>query len=242
MTQPSPVDARVPFYRVQLLGVRCAAAVEPELVVVADRVHDERVVLPSANRMSPPCRNGIDGMPAAVHVDDTMRTSVARLVQHVDVRQPLRGIGHREFPRVRIDARNAHRQARRIGFLCLVSPGPEVPRPGQQRQLSGLQSTFELDVHVGATADPGPGEVNCAVRQPRNRLAVGIGVRNRRCGQEDVVDFTGCRPRGRAPYLLRLRRGRKRECNRDERETPTLLHEDLHVSGVGLGLWWRSAR
>src|SRR5262245_16518334 len=52
----APARARPPFDRVELLGVRCPAAVEPELVVVADRVDDERVAFPVTYRMSPPRR------------------------------------------------------------------------------------------------------------------------------------------------------------------------------------------
>ena len=42
----SVIDARPSLDRVQLLGVRCASRVEPELVVVADRIDDERVAAP----------------------------------------------------------------------------------------------------------------------------------------------------------------------------------------------------
>src|SRR5262245_45098320 len=45
----SVIDARPSLDRVQLLGVRCASRVEPELVVVADRIDDERVAAPRSD-------------------------------------------------------------------------------------------------------------------------------------------------------------------------------------------------
>ena len=48
---------RPPLDGVQLLGVRGALAIEPELVVEADRVDDERVLLPTS-RSSARTRSG----------------------------------------------------------------------------------------------------------------------------------------------------------------------------------------
>src|SRR5215510_16225595 len=45
----SHVGARVPFDRVKLFGVRRSLKVEPELVVEADAIDDERIAFPVAD-------------------------------------------------------------------------------------------------------------------------------------------------------------------------------------------------
>src|SRR3989442_11170748 len=55
----APARARPALDRVELLGVRCAAAGEPELVVVADGVNHPRVAFPGSNRMAPPIRHPV---------------------------------------------------------------------------------------------------------------------------------------------------------------------------------------
>src|SRR5688572_15763729 len=60
---------RPPLDGVQLLGVRRAAAIEPELVVEADGVDDERVAIPASDRVAEPCRRGSLRMLPAVHED-----------------------------------------------------------------------------------------------------------------------------------------------------------------------------
>src|SRR6058998_190653 len=94
----SIVDPGPSFDRVEFLRVRGAAAVEPELVVIANGVDDERVALPRPNRVAPPSRKKIVRMLAAIHVDHAMRAGVPGLVQDVDVRQPLRRVRHCELP------------------------------------------------------------------------------------------------------------------------------------------------
>jgi hypothetical protein len=208
--------------------MRGAATVEPELVVVADSVDHQRVVLPAADRMAPPRRDRVGRMRTAVHVDDTMRACVARFVQHVDMRQTLRRVGHRKLPRIGIDAGDAHRQAGGIGLLRLVPPGPEVARPRQQRQLARLQSALELDIDVRPAADPWPGEIHLAIGQPRNRLAARVGVGHRGGGQEDVFDFASCGTGRNAADLLRLQRGRRHERQRKDHAT----HESVHRGSI----------
>src|SRR5688572_13004369 len=176
----APVDPRPALDRVELLGVRCAAAVEPELVVVADRIDDERVLLEPARRMAPPGRNRIGRVRPPVHVHHAVRARIAGLMEHIDVRQPLRGVRHRELPRVRIHARHAHRQTRGVGLVLLQPLAHELLRPRQQRKLAGLQPAVALDVAVRAAAHPRTGEVDLAVRQPRNGLAGHLIVGDRR--------------------------------------------------------------
>src|SRR5262245_59826866 len=50
------IRAREPLDGVELLRVRRAATVEPELVVVADRVDDERVAFPTTDGVAIPAR------------------------------------------------------------------------------------------------------------------------------------------------------------------------------------------
>src|SRR5262245_35076367 len=71
------VRAREPLDGVELLRVRGTAAVEPELVVVADGIDDERVALPTADRVAVPARKQVVRMLAAIHVHNTMRARVA---------------------------------------------------------------------------------------------------------------------------------------------------------------------
>ena len=70
LTSVPHVRPRPALDRVQLLGVRRALAIEPELVVEADRVDDERVLaFPAADRMAEPRRIELRRMLAAVHED-----------------------------------------------------------------------------------------------------------------------------------------------------------------------------
>ena len=79
------VRARVALDDVELLGVRRAAAIEPELVVEADRIDDERVAFPVTDRVSEPRGNKTLRVLAAVHADDTVSAVIHQLVQDVDV-------------------------------------------------------------------------------------------------------------------------------------------------------------
>src|SRR5688572_13141496 len=187
------IDARPALDRVQLLGVRCAAAVEPELVVVADGVDDERVFFEAADRVAPPGRNRIDRVRAPIHVDDAMRPGIARLMQLVDVRQPLRRVGHRELPRVRVDARDAHGQAGRVGLVLGQPLVPELARPGEQRQFARFQAALALDVAVRSAAEPRPRDVDGAVGQAGDRLAADVLVGYDRVRGCDVPHLLLCR-------------------------------------------------
>src|SRR5579884_2027736 len=63
------VLARPALDRVQLLAVRVAPEIEPELVVEADRVDDQRVALVPADRVAVPRGIEIRGVLPAVHED-----------------------------------------------------------------------------------------------------------------------------------------------------------------------------
>src|SRR5207237_9570814 len=70
------IDARPALDDVQLLRVRIAPVVEPRLVVEADRVDDERVTLPSADRVAPPRRIALIRMLPSVHAELPERVDV----------------------------------------------------------------------------------------------------------------------------------------------------------------------
>jgi hypothetical protein len=76
--------ARPSLDGVHLLGVRRAAAVHPELVVEADGVDHQRVLLPPPDRVAPPRGNQIVGMRPAVHENVPDAAGVAVLMHDVD--------------------------------------------------------------------------------------------------------------------------------------------------------------
>ena len=108
------VGARVALDRMQFLGVRRPAEIEPELVVEADRVDDERVAFPMANRVSIPRRIEISGMLASVHEDLTVAVDVA-LEQQERVRGRLQ-----DSPRIRVAPRYAGRETVGLGIVLRV--------------------------------------------------------------------------------------------------------------------------
>ncbi len=161
----------------QLFGVRRAAAIKPELVVVAGRIDDERIALERADGMPKPGRDGINRVRPAVHVDYAVGASVPGLVQHVDVREPPRRVGHGKLPGVRVHARHTHGQACGIRFIPRISPGQQLSCPGQQKriQLAGLEPGVGLHVVVRAAAHPRARKIDAPVGQPRDR-AFGISI------------------------------------------------------------------
>ena len=148
------VDPRPPLDRVQLLGVRCAAAVEPELVVVADGVDDERVAFPAADRVPPPGRDQIVRVLAAIHVDDAMRAGIAGLVQDIDVRHALRRVAEANFHGYGLTRGTLIGRQAVYGSSFDIRLSLQLLRPRQQRQLAGLQSAIALDVAIRAATDP----------------------------------------------------------------------------------------
>jgi hypothetical protein len=117
---------------------------------------------------------GFDSAPGSSSVKSSESVPKLRRVQRsivVDVRQPFRGVRHREFPGVRVDPRDAHRQAVDVGLLVdgRLPLRPQLSRPGQQRQFVRLQAALAFDVFVGPAADPWTGQIGFAVRQPRDR-------------------------------------------------------------------------
>src|SRR5438552_4805563 len=109
------VRARVTLHRVQLLAVRVAAEIEPELVIEPDGVDDERLTLVVADRVAVPGRIRIVGVLPAVDEDLPVAVNVA-FEQDEDVRRRLQNA-----QRVRRLARHARRQTVRFGIV------PRVP-------------------------------------------------------------------------------------------------------------------
>ena len=73
-----------------------------------------------------------------VHVHHAVGAGIPGLVQHVDVRQPLRRVRHRKFPRIRVHSRDAHRQTVDVRLLVrrLLALGSELACPREQWQLA----------------------------------------------------------------------------------------------------------
>src|SRR5215510_7726355 len=157
------VGARESLDGVELLRVRCPAAVEPELVVVADRVDDQRVAFPTTDGVAIPAREQILWMLAAIHVDDAMRARVAELVQDVNLSDAFGRQAEDHLPRVRVDARNAHRQAGDVRLILLLAFVPERLRRRKEWQLARLQPTFAFDVGIRATAEPRSAQIGMSI-------------------------------------------------------------------------------
>src|SRR6266850_5989947 len=75
--QIAKILSRIPFNRVQLLGVRMAAEIEPELVIESDRIDDESVSLEVSNRMAVPGRVEIFRMLTLVQKDLAIAVDVS---------------------------------------------------------------------------------------------------------------------------------------------------------------------
>src|SRR5439155_1391708 len=86
------IRARPSLDRVELFAVRRAFAVEPELVVEANRVDDERVlVFPAADRMTEPGWIELRRMLPAVHEDLTEAVDVPFMDDEQMRRRPAAG-------------------------------------------------------------------------------------------------------------------------------------------------------
>src|SRR5690242_5964563 len=133
----SVIDAGPAFDGVQFVRMRSSAAVEPELLVIADGVDDERVSFPVSDGMAPPRRQQIVRMFGLIHMYDTMVSGIAGLMQKVNLGKAFRCVRHREFPWVWIHTGNAHRQAGGIGFLAFFAAVSELLRPRQQWKFAG---------------------------------------------------------------------------------------------------------
>ena len=104
------------------------------------------------------------------------RFTVAEFVEDVNLSDAFRRQAEDHLPRVRVHARNAHRQARNVGFILLLAFVPELLRPRQERQLTGLQPAFAFDVGIRATAKPRSAEIRMPIGQTWHgtvHLAVG---------------------------------------------------------------------
>ena len=114
-----------------------------------------------------------------------MRAGVHEFVEDVDVREALVRVGHRELPRIRIRAQDAHGQTRRVRVVLRPSLVAQLLCPRQHRQLTGLEAAVLLDVVHGTAAHPRPRQIDLAVRQTRDWLAAGLGLGHRRAARVD---------------------------------------------------------
>src|SRR5262249_12831407 len=115
----------------EFIGVRGPTAIEPELLVVAHRVDDERVSFPVTYGMAPPGWEKIIRVLRLIHVHDAMVPGVAGLMQKVKLRQALRRRRHRELPWIWAHSRHAHGQTRSVRFISRLAFISELFRPRQ---------------------------------------------------------------------------------------------------------------
>src|SRR5262249_43330571 len=156
--QRTQVRTRVAFNRVQLLAVRVTAEVEPELVVEANGIDDQRLALVVADRVTVPRRIRIVGVFAAVDEDLPVAVDVA-LEEHEDVRWRLQ-----QAHRIGRQARNAGRQAVRFGIVPRLARRHQcLPRLVQGNRHALRHALREI---ADGTRDlPDAGEIRTAVGQ-----------------------------------------------------------------------------
>src|SRR6185312_15221247 len=77
LCQRAAARSRVAFHGVKLLGVWMPDEIEPEQIVVADGINDQRVFLPVPDGVSVPCGVGISGVLASIHENLPVAVDVA---------------------------------------------------------------------------------------------------------------------------------------------------------------------
>src|SRR5438046_2342863 len=143
----------VAFRDAQFFTVRHALAVQPRLVVEANRVHDERVAVPLRNRISHPKRLEILRMAASIQKQLAIAMNVSLIQNHDELWSLNEFLGKWRNPR------NARGQAMpfRIVFAQTGSPFlVERIGPWLQRNLSegceaetGIPYSREIDLAIG---------------------------------------------------------------------------------------------
>ena len=142
------VGARELLDRVELLGVRQPVAIHPESFVEAERVDDERVAFPPADRVAVVARHEGARMRTPVHVDRAQ--TVVGLVDDEDL---LRRLDHLERLRVDMILERALRHAQAVWivqsvFRCALSL--KVRRPRLERQVPGVRAVDTAGVQLVA--------------------------------------------------------------------------------------------
>src|SRR5215471_9481595 len=171
--QRSQIYARIALDRVQLLAVRMAAEIEPELIVEANSIDDQSVPLPFADGVAVPGGIGIVGVFGLVQEDLSEAVNVA-LEQEKDVRVCLLD----DAPGIGSDARDAGRQAIGLGIV-LGSLDSKTFLP------SAVISIVSPDINPWATSPIGPPPFHTPERSTRPSERRGVGP----CG------LAGPRPR-----------------------------------------------
>src|SRR5690606_1881318 len=143
------VEAREALHRMQLLGVRQAAPIEPEPFVEAGAVDDERVAFPPADRVAVIARREVIGVRTPVHVDRAERVRTAD-IEDVDSLllgqiDELDAVRRQELPR------GAGRLAARVRFeLMDLAVVVKRLRPRLERHL------FVIRDRIGNTEERRP--------------------------------------------------------------------------------------
>ena len=218
--EPAHVEPRPALDRVQSLGVRRAIVIEPELVVEADRVDHQRVLLERTDRVAEPGRVELGRVLAAIHEDLPVAVNVP-FVEDEHVRRLLVRVVLDETERIRRPARHAHRHAEVVRVLFFLARLHDLFRRGQDRQVLHLHAALRHDVADRPAADPQPVQVDDAIGQPRCRTS-------RKRGALHFLTERADRPQRTLPGFL----GHEWERHRDERGGDKQLP---HGSSVTMG-------
>ena len=109
----SEITLMKPLPNPQILALRVSHCIQPTLVVEACRIHDQRIALPTTDRIAHPRRLRVNGKLAAIRVNLAIR--VAPFIEHRDHHRRLNDLKRKII--VELTARNALRNtARRWTF------------------------------------------------------------------------------------------------------------------------------
>ena len=154
------------FRDAKRFGLWMSGAVEPAPVVEPRGGHDQRVPLPSSDRVSQPGGIGILGKIAAIGEHGSMR-AVGRLVQHHDQRRSLDDPGQVE----EIVERDADGEASREGTVL-----PGIPHALQEQRLGPGLNVLGLEILGDVEAVEGPAPLQTPVRSGLPSAVRGAGA------------------------------------------------------------------
>src|SRR5262245_9620753 len=140
----------------ELLGVRMASEIEPELVVEADGVDHQRVAFPPTDRVTIPGGVRIFRVLAAVHEDLTEAMDVA-LEKEVEVSCLLVRRHLHDAPRVGRDTWDASRQAVRFRVVTRFPRVHDRLRCRQKRnRIAGCHALRKVSDWASTLPDASP--------------------------------------------------------------------------------------
>src|SRR5262249_29679646 len=146
---------------VHLIGVRVSCEIEPEPVVEANGVHDQRIALQPADRVAVPARIRVLGMLAAVQENLSIAVDVA-----FEQEEHMR-LGLENAPWVRSLPRNTGWKALSLGIVSGHPLTCKFLRPRLERKLLALlQRVVYVEDEIPIRA-PDAGKVYASCRRAR---------------------------------------------------------------------------